>query len=85
MQKLLQESKNVEYESKENEGTPIRENDIPQPHPTNHADKSPTRRPVSVLRVKKTCTLVLKNLVCGGQRFCAIQISILTNVVLQIL
>ena len=44
MQKLLQESKNVEYESEENEGTPVRENDIPQPHPTNHADELPTRR-----------------------------------------
>ena len=28
MQKLLQESKNVEYESEENEGTPVRVNDI---------------------------------------------------------
>ena len=44
MQKLLQESKNVEYESEENEGTPVGENDIPQPHPTNNADKLPTRR-----------------------------------------
>ena len=44
MQKLLQESKNVEYENEENEGTPVRENDIPQPHPTNHADKLPMRR-----------------------------------------
>ena len=44
MQKLLQESKNMEYQSEENEGTPVRENDIPQPHPTNHADKLPTRR-----------------------------------------
>ena len=37
--------------------------------------------PVSVLRVKKTSTLdlVLKNLVCIGQRFCTIQISILTK------
>ena len=44
VQKLLQESKNVEYESEENEGTRVRENDIPQPHPTNRADKLPTRR-----------------------------------------
>ena len=44
MQKLLQENKNVEYESEENEGTSVRENDIPQPHPTNNADKLPTRR-----------------------------------------
>ena len=44
MQKLLQESKNVEYESEENEGTPVRVNDIPQPHPTNHSDKLSTRR-----------------------------------------
>ena len=44
MQKLLQESKNVEYESEENGGTPVRENDIPQPYPTNHTDKLPTHR-----------------------------------------
>ena len=44
MQKLLQESKNVEYDSKENEGTLGRENDIPQPHSTNHTDKLPTYR-----------------------------------------
>ena len=44
MQKLLQKGKNVEYEREENEGTPVTENDIPQPHSTNHADKLPTRR-----------------------------------------
>ena len=44
MQKLLQESKIMEFESEENEGTPVRENDISQPHPTNHTDKLPTRR-----------------------------------------
>ena len=88
MQKLLQESKNVEYETEENEGTLLRENNIPQPHPTNHADKLPTRRSGVRFRCEEDKYLGLgigKNLVCVGQRFCAIQISILTNVVLQIL
>ena len=34
----------MEFESEENEGTPIREIDISQLHPTNHTDKLPTRR-----------------------------------------
>ena len=44
MQKFLQESKNVECESERNESTPVRENHIPQAHPTNHTDKLPKRR-----------------------------------------
>ena len=80
MQKLLQESKIVEYESEENEGIPIRENDISQPHPTNHTDKLPTRRSGVRFTWEEDKCLQL-----GIEKFRAIQISILTNVALQIL
>ena len=55
MQKLLQESKNVEYESEENEGTTIFRSPIQQITLTNY----PRVVPVSVLGVKRTSTLDL--------------------------
>ena len=85
MQKLLQESKNVEYENEENEGTPVRENDIPQPHPTSHADKLPTRRSGVRFTCEEDNYLRFGIEKFGLRWFCTIQISILTNAVLQIL